>query len=153
MQQTKISSTVSFLNRVTITAHSSDVQSHFFSSNHFRSATNGVFVVLHGEQGRGDASLWMLMRSEALCLFHLVCLVKRCQSEWRGGTDMGRGVVREASRVESGLANRKWVTLSRTSPWHHYSVHSVHNPTTLPWEVPIIQLRQMKRAHRAAIAF
>lgn len=76
--------------------------------------TNGVFVFLHEKQGQGDArvSYWMLMRSEGLCLFHFVCLVKRCQSKWRGGTDVGRGVMQKGNHVESGLANRKWVTLS-----------------------------------------
>lgn len=55
----------------------------------FYMSTNGVFVVLHEKRGPGDAcaSPWMLMRSAALCLFHSVCLVKRCQLEWRGGTD------------------------------------------------------------------
>lgn len=118
-------------------------------------STNGDFVVLHEKQDQGDACdfFWSLMRSKDFCLFRLVCLLKGCQSKWRGGTDVRPGVMQEGNHVESGLANGKWVSLSWL--WHHYSARRAFmlNHHRIISQKPIAQSGQIKQAQVAAIAF
>lgn len=103
------------------------------SKQPFSMSTNGVFVVLHEKRG-GRRGRWGLRARPGECwwaarLFGPVrrpCLVKRCQSEWRAGTDArpAGAVMQEGSHVESGLANGKWVTPSwaESAAWprHYY---------------------------------
>lgn len=100
----------------------------------FSMSTNGVFVVLHEKQRGGEFGVGCVRARPGECwwaarLFGPVrrpCLVKRCQSEWRGGADArpAGAVMQEGSHVESGLANGKWVTPSwaESAAWprHYY---------------------------------